>query len=309
MAKAKEIAGLDCSADAFDGAAQVLLVRFAEIAELHESSGDFSDVEMIHDLRVGVRRLRSALRDFKPLLDKESFKPLKKDLKKIADALGQVRDEDVAIEALEKLRDKAATETLKEQIGIYMQQRKVYRQKACSELVEILTVEKLDELQNTLSEKLEEARNSKERAETSFKSFGKKVISKNLCEFEELSAVLYDPFDVNRLHRLRIAAKRLRYAMNIFVVCWGEELDYFVKPIAKMQSFLGDTHDCDEWIGKLLALLRDESEGSDKFKREALFWLLSSFFERRNTEYSSALELWTNWQAEFFLPRLKALTL
>jgi CHAD domain-containing protein len=308
MAKAKEIIGLDCSTDALEGAAKVLRARFDEIIDLQRTSAQLSDVELIHDLRVATRRLRSALRDFMPLLEKESFQKIKKDLKEISDALGQVRDEDVAIESLEKLQEGAKSGAINEQIKAFIQERKSLREAARLESAENFTIEKFIELQEAFSAKIDKTFHSKDSTErVSFKEFGKLVLAKNLREFEDLSSALYQPFETYLLHRLRISAKRLRYAINVFAVCWDEELNDFAKPVAKMQSFLGDTHDCDDWIKFLV--LHEENNGLDRNKREMLHWLLSKFFERRNKRYLSALRLWSDWQADYFLARLKAMTL
>jgi CHAD domain-containing protein len=310
MAKAQEITGLDGSAGALESAVKVLKMRFEEIAELYRTSSNFSDVDSIHDLRVAARRLRSALRDFMPLLEKESFREIKKELKKMADALGKVRDEDVAIEALEKLQAEAESEAIKKQIGVFWQERKDARELAGAKLAEYFTRERTDKLQEALATKLEKNLSLKELPETtSFKEFGKEVIKKNLQEFETLSPSLYEPFDSDKLHRLRIHAKRLRYAMKVFATCWDEDCRQFAKKVSKMQTFLGDLHDCDEWIEKLFSRLREGGEPLDQNRREALIWLLARFFEERNKHYLGALKLWSDWQADYFLPRLKAMTL
>ncbi|MFN2390604.1 MAG: CHAD domain-containing protein [Pyrinomonadaceae bacterium] len=81
MAKAKEITGLDCAASAMEWAAEVLRVRFDEVVNLRDSALDFSDIEGVHSMRVATRRLRSALRDFTPLMDKRPAKTSEKRIK------------------------------------------------------------------------------------------------------------------------------------------------------------------------------------------------------------------------------------
>jgi CHAD domain-containing protein len=157
MAKAKEIIGLDCSAPALEGAAKVLRTRLDEFIELYRASSDFSGLDLIHDLRVASRRLRSALRDFAPLLNKESFKEIKKDWKEVADALGQVRDQDVAIEALKMLQTETESESLKEQLGLLIEEYKAGRRTAQAELAAILTGERIAELREAFSAKLDAA--------------------------------------------------------------------------------------------------------------------------------------------------------
>jgi CHAD domain-containing protein len=67
-------------------------------------------------------------------------------------------------------------------------------------------------------------------------------------------------------HDMRIAAKRLRYALEIVGPCIGEEAKAARDAVKRLQSVLGDLHDCDlmlpkvESIGSLAAILRDRRE-------------------------------------------------
>ena len=57
----------------------------------------------LHDMRVGSRRLRAALSVFGSVLPREEFCAFDRQIGKITDALGLVRDCDVQIETLQKL--------------------------------------------------------------------------------------------------------------------------------------------------------------------------------------------------------------
>src|SRR5215213_8322656 len=98
MAKAKRIRGIDCNAPAPAGMKLVLVTRFAELQAWREAALDWTDPEGVHSMRVASRRLRSALRDFMPYIRKRPLAQMLKQLRSIADALGEVRDQDVAIE-------------------------------------------------------------------------------------------------------------------------------------------------------------------------------------------------------------------
>lgn len=80
-------------------------------------------------------------------------------------------------------------------------------------------------------------------------------------------------------HDMRIAAKRLRYVLELVGPCIGEEAKAARDAAKQLQSVLGDIHDCDlmlpkvEHIGSAAALLR----------------------ERRNRLFHDFVEL---WQAE-----------
>ena len=70
-----------------------------------------------------------------------------------------------------------------------------------------------------------------------------------------------DPARVTELHDMRIAAKRLRYVLEITGHCFGEvgeEAESFAKDL---QGMLGEIHDCDVLIPRVdqeLATLREQ---------------------------------------------------
>src|SRR5882724_8206200 len=97
MAKSKNIAGINSEAAAVEAIRSVLITRFEEVCALRDHALDWSDPEGVHDMRVSSRRLRGALRDFMPYLHKHGLSATLKEIRKIADALGDVRDQDVAI--------------------------------------------------------------------------------------------------------------------------------------------------------------------------------------------------------------------
>ena len=71
-----------------------------------------------------------------------------------------------------------------------------------------------------------------------------------------------DPAEVVALHDMRIAAKRLRYVLEITESCFGEEAVAVRRAARELQGVLGDIHDCDvmlprvEGIPMLTTLLR-----------------------------------------------------
>lgn len=67
-------------------------------------------------------------------------------------------------------------------------------------------------------------------------------------------------------HDLRIAAKRLRYVLELFGPCLGEEAEAARRAAKRLQSTLGDLHDCDlmlpkvEHVDSAGAILRERRE-------------------------------------------------
>jgi CHAD domain-containing protein len=58
------------------------------------------EIERVHDMRVATRRLRAALEVFAPAFPAKRHRKALKPVKALADALGERRDRDVAIEFL-----------------------------------------------------------------------------------------------------------------------------------------------------------------------------------------------------------------
>ena len=100
MAKARSIPGLGEDDPYGAAAAKVVSVRARELADLSANVLDTEDIERVHDMRVATRRLRAALEVFEPCFPRADYKPALKQVKALADALGERRDRDVTIEAL-----------------------------------------------------------------------------------------------------------------------------------------------------------------------------------------------------------------
>jgi CHAD domain-containing protein len=308
MAKAKEITGIDCAADALEWAAEVLRVRFDEVIGLRGAALDFSDIEGVHSMRVATRRLRSSLRDFMPLMRKRPLQRARKELKQIADALGAVRDHDVAIAALEALQTEAKTEQVKEGIGRLLDERGKLRDKARLDLTEVIAVSQLNDLQERFQKAIDKATKRKKSGKiVSFNEAGRDVVTTSWQDLYDLGTSLYAPFNIEEIHEMRIAAKRLRYAIELFTACWGEKIAPFGEEISKMQSFLGEVHDCDIWIEGIGRSLQNISGNDEKNAGDyqAATWLLSEFVKKRTKEYRSALKLWSEWQTTRFAERMR----
>lgn len=309
MAKAQEIEVLDCHGNALEAAMQVLRLRFAEIGDLRGAALDFSDIEGVHAMRVATRRLRSALNDFAPLMDKRPLKRVRKNLKRLADALGAVRDEDVAIAALEKLRTASAPPEIAGGLETLISERQANRTAKQLDLMKVLTVSGLAELRDDFHAALDDAaRNAKAARELTFTEAGKEAVGESFDEFLDASTALYNPFAIEELHELRIKAKRLRYAIELFTACWGAKIESFAAQVAAMQSHLGELHDCDVWIENLSELLsKRKNDFINSDERQAGVWLLSEFSKRRTKQYRAALKLWTEWQNSNFVADLQNL--
>ncbi len=311
MAKPKQIPGIDCDAKAAAAIQRVVTVRLGEMCAMREQALDWSDPEGVHDMRVASRRLRSALRDFRPYARKRPVAESLQEIKDIADALGQVRDQDVAIIALEKLATKAPAE-VSDGIHQLAETRRARRAEAREQLIPILDQACLTQLQSDFLPALAAAitpapgRKKSRQGDHSagsitYREVARTTILDRLKEMEKLSDSLYHPLKIKPLHKMRIAAKRLRYALELFEPCWGHQLALFARKVAALQSSLGELHDCDVWIvdfgDDLSGRATSPSRTADTDSGAASLWLLDHFVKLRTKHLRNALARWREWEA------------
>jgi hypothetical protein len=62
-------------------------------------------------------------------------------------------------------------------------------------------------------------------------------------------------------HDMRIAAKRLRYVLEITSFCFGSYASTATKRAKELQDLLGEIHDCDELLPRVRAVQRELRDG------------------------------------------------
>lgn len=75
-----------------------------------------------------------------------------------------------------------------------------------------------------------------------------------LCAFMPAAA---DPDAVAELHAMRIAAKRLRYVLELTAFCFGPYAEKAAKRTRELQDLIGEIHDCDVTLPRVRRLRRE----------------------------------------------------
>jgi hypothetical protein len=89
-----------------------------------------------------------------------------------------------------------------------------------------------------------------------------KIIAVRLDELYSFMPAARDPAALHTLHDMRIAAKRLRYVLELFGPSFGELAVDAGKQAKKLQDLLGEIHDCDVTRPRIAAL-GDELRAED----------------------------------------------
>jgi CHAD domain-containing protein len=122
VARARSIPDLTPEDAYAAAAAKIVAVRAGEVVDHAHDVLDIADIERVHDMRVATRRLRAVLEIFEPCFPPKELGAALGQVKAIADALGERRDRDVAIAALEEFAgampapDRPGIETLIERL-------------------------------------------------------------------------------------------------------------------------------------------------------------------------------------------------
>jgi CHAD domain-containing protein len=74
---------------------------------------------------------------------------------------------------------------------------------------------------------------------------GIRIVATRLAELRALADPALEPGAAEAQHDLRIAAKRLRYALELIETCFGPEAADARRFAKRLQTVLGDLHDCD----------------------------------------------------------------
>lgn len=207
------------------------------------------DPEDVHQARVGTRRLRSDLRTFAPLLDDDWLTPLREELGWLAGSLGGVRDADVLVD---RLRAHAATLPEPDTAGLAPIFRQLVKQRedARSSLLEAMSGSRYVALLDSLVAAAQSPPPRRRADQPARKVVPDLVAAPWKCLRKAVRDLPADP-PPEDLHRIRILAKRARYAADAAVPVAGRRAAAFASALADMQGVLGDHHDAviaESWL-------------------------------------------------------------
>ncbi len=214
--------------------------RYLRAFERNLAAAVAGEVEPLHDCRVATRRLR----ELAPLVAAElggaATKRPRRRLQQVGRALGTVREIDVAIELLDELTGDGWTS---DDAAVRLRQHlDDLRSNARRRMVCDLDREHATKLGRQLRTVLGDLRGSTRGAWTRTLSLRMSARAGQLRDAVDAAGVLYVP---DRLHAVRIAAKKLRYAFELAAEAGVTRRHAPARRLKAAQDMLGRQHDID----------------------------------------------------------------
>jgi CHAD domain-containing protein len=224
------------------------------------------DSECIHRARVASRRIRAVLTMFGGCWKRKRVKFWKKRVRGLARDLSEARDHDVQIEFLAARLAGVSDAALVP--GIARLLCHVEQQRQWSQPRVLRAVERLEQ-SGVLKDMQAAARKRVPRRVldrtndaapcAAARRRAVKSVRKRLSKLLTLAPGLANAEQHDQHHTMRIAAKRLRYALELARPRQPSEIDPLVDIIKRLQTLLGEVHDCDVWAENLSAFARTEA--------------------------------------------------
>lgn len=236
--------GIDASTGAADFALAALR-RLADEWQAHEPSARLGESpEALHALRVTARRMDTVLSLFGAYLPAALVRSRPR-LKSLLDAMGAVRDVDIRLAAAAKFRD-GLPEGDRGAFDPLLGQLASEREAARSAMLHALDAKPARHWLDTLPQQLAPAapgRRPPSSPRATALAAVPDLIRKRYRKLRNCARKLNPQSSLREYHKVRIRAKKLRYALEIVAPTYGKAAGEMLAKLHKLQNKLGDQHD------------------------------------------------------------------
>lgn len=276
------------------------------------------DPEDVHQMRVYSRRISAALSIFSHCFPKKKHKIWVKEIKKSAQALNTARDLDVQALIVENfikgLEDDSAKKGVMMIIEKNREERVRIQDNVNRSLEEMASRGVMDELKQECMKVIKER--GKSCLNTSPATAGLSVMNK-VEELMSYEKAVYNKKDILEHHKMRIAAKNLRYSLEILQKLFEEqakcevaginkindavEMSEQIAEVKKLQDVLGEKHDFDvlikytsSYANALKSQMLKEKDGEIRYNEAKRGMdVFREYLKKRSIEeYSKLVFLW-----------------
>lgn len=216
------------------------------------------DMRSVHQARVATRRLRGALPVLRVSSDDQAIGRVRREVRRMTRALGPVRELDVALAHLDELAGQrilsaGALARVRQTIARERLERRQH-------MLAAITPGKIEKLRARL---VHVGNGAKALAPAATIDEARRQVSRRAARLAaaiDAAGGLYLP---DRLHAVRVAAKKLRYAMEVERELKRSHVTARITQLKRLQDLLGRMHDYEILIDRTRRLQADVA-GSDR---------------------------------------------
>jgi CHAD domain-containing protein len=225
------------------------------------------DIEDVHDMRVAIRRMRSAIRLLKPYLRAKAIADYNRDLRRLGWTLGDVRDLDVMIVQMQAYQaglDESGQAGIQAVIALLEERRQAARA-ALNAYFDTKHYRRFVRgYSGFLTQPMPEVKHTQNGSVVPYQV--RHVLP--MLIYDRLAAVrayetVVEEADTPTLHALRIEFKRLRYTLSLFGDVLSPAAREFVGEIKTLQDHLGHLNDASVARTRLDGLADDLDESGE----------------------------------------------
>jgi CHAD domain-containing protein len=236
--------------------------RLRQLAEQKDFTHAKDPVEALHDLRVASRRLRAFLDVFEPILGTSMRKRAGKPLRRITRVVRALRDWDVQIGLIEARASLATTDATRAALEHLLERTNLKRDEEATRTANRYEKIRFGRVRDAVSEALEEVLAHISKTDMDPRRLAWNLLAPSVADVERDHPEGSDE-QPEQMHQLRIDAKKLRYAVELFEPVLGAEYSALYARLRALQELLGTHHDL-AVLGGLVEGTRKELEGRSR---------------------------------------------
>lgn len=218
---------------------RVLLKELKKIRQWQAIAIKGDDIEGVHQVRVSLRKIRSALKMFAPLIQCKSMRKVEKQLKSFSKSLDQARDLDVYLSTnFDNINSPLYTLAMQSRTDAYRRVRKLLKGKKFNKVIRNF---KKSLKKETWQKKLGKRHQTALYDPAS--DFAVQTL-KELTDTIKTGEAITPATSNDTLHDIRIKFKKLRYGAEFFSLFFNkDDINNILLLIKSLQDNLGDIHD------------------------------------------------------------------
>jgi inorganic triphosphatase YgiF len=286
---------------------KIIAVQLGRLRAVQPTVRRGDQAEAVHEMRVAVRRLRTAQRLGKAALPVRQREALARELRWLAQALGQVRDLDVQLANAAWHRQRLAPAARGPVDGL---RRALRRQRlaAMAALAQVLDSARYTRLLLSLERAAATPRRpARGAAAEPVARAGRRAIKRAIRRMYVLGDAIGELPTAEELHALRISAKRLRYLLEALKPISGRDGRRVTKQLVRLQDVLGRFNDAMVAAATVRRHRHDLGASAPPPTREALTAIADAELRRAGAAQAQFDRAWQRFRARASRRRLRSL--